>query len=198
MNSGRSSTTSIAAVFTAIAASACCIGPPLLVALGLGGVGFARVFEPYRPYLLGATALLLGLAFWYAYRPLPAEACGPDGACTPQSRRRTRTMVWVAAVVALGAAAYPRIQGLRAAPAETVNEAQALLLEIGGMTCDACVNHVRGALEKVPGVEAAEVRLDTGEARVQVSPDGVDPQDLVHAVEAAGYEAHVRSGETGR
>lgn len=72
---------SIAAVIAAaLAASVCCVGPLLLVMLGIGGarVGNLTALEPFRPYLIGLTLLLLGYAFYKIYSKPKAEACAPS------------------------------------------------------------------------------------------------------------------------
>ncbi|MGW1892231.1 heavy metal translocating P-type ATPase [Streptomyces sp. NPDC002004] len=60
-------------------------------------------------------------------------------------------------------------------------------INVGGMTCAACVRRVEKKLAKLEGVTAT-VNLATGLARVS-HPAGVAPQDLVTAVEQAGYQA---------
>src|SRR5579875_2379305 len=71
-------------------------------------------------------------------------------------------------------------------------------LEIEGMTCASCVRRVERALGKVPGVAGVTVNLATGKAEVVAdSPAGLDPQALVDAVRAAGYDATVAGGATG-
>nr|WP_323806082.1 heavy metal translocating P-type ATPase [Streptomyces sp. MB09-01] len=60
-------------------------------------------------------------------------------------------------------------------------------LTVGGMTCAACVNRVEKRLARLDGVTAA-VNLATGRARVS-HPPAVTVQDLVEAVERAGYTA---------
>ncbi|MEU3278891.1 heavy metal translocating P-type ATPase [Streptomyces antibioticus] len=60
-------------------------------------------------------------------------------------------------------------------------------ITVGGMTCAACVRRVEKRLGKLEGVTAT-VNLATGLARVS-HPAAVAPQDLVTAVEQAGYEA---------
>jgi copper chaperone CopZ len=60
------------------------------------------------------------------------------------------------------------------------------------MTCDHCVNAVKGALEAVPGVASAMVNLDAKEARV--SGQVIDKAALVAAIEEEGYEAAVAQG----
>ncbi|HYC14874.1 MAG TPA: cation transporter, partial [Stellaceae bacterium] len=66
----------------------------------------------------------------------------------------------------------------------------AVSLKIDGMTCAACVSRVEKALARVPGVSEASVSLATEEARV-VGP-GLETSRLIAAVEAAGYEAHLK------
>ena len=89
------------AVGSAIAASICCLGPLLLAVLGLGGGALFLKFEPYRPVFAILSLLLLGGAFFLAYRKAPSEACEPGSACAPPARKR-RVGLWVATgVVAL-------------------------------------------------------------------------------------------------
>ncbi len=61
-------------------------------------------------------------------------------------------------------------------------------LPITGMTCANCVATVERALRrKVPGVVSAAVNLATERATVEYLPDRASEDDLVRAVEAAGY-----------
>ena len=95
--------TAVASVLAAGVASACCIGPVAFVLLGAGAFGAAlSILEPYRPVLLGLTAMLLGGAFYVAYRPM--SDCD---ACSPASRTRTRIAVWIAAVLVTTLITFP-------------------------------------------------------------------------------------------
>ena len=60
-------------------------------------------------------------------------------------------------------------------------------LEIGGMTCASCANRIERKLNKLDGISAS-VNYATEKARV-MAPEGYDPQQLVTAVENAGYTA---------
>ncbi|WP_374778187.1 heavy metal translocating P-type ATPase [Streptomyces sp. NBC_01310] len=64
------------------------------------------------------------------------------------------------------------------------------------MTCAACVNRVEKRLARLDGVSAT-VNLATGRARVS-HPPSVSAQDLVSAVERAGYTAEVPPPPTPR
>lgn len=65
------------------------------------------------------------------------------------------------------------------------------LLKVDGMTCNGCVQSVTRALKRVPGVQDVSVLLAEGSARVTYDPGAVQPQQLVGAVEKAGYDASV-------
>lgn len=97
----------LASVITALAASVCCIGPVVFSLMGVGALSVASTkVEPYRPYFLTATAVILGGAFYAAYRPVTSAACGAEG-CAPRSRTVAKRLVWIAAVVAALLIAFP-------------------------------------------------------------------------------------------
>ncbi len=93
-----------AAVLTGLLASICCVGPLLLVVVGIGGawVTDLTVLDPIRPWLTAATLALLGLAHYRYWRLRRAPACD----CPPP--RRQALWLWFAtgAVVLLLAAPY--------------------------------------------------------------------------------------------
>ncbi len=74
------------------------------------------------------------------------------------------------------------------ATTKTTTPADALRLDIGGMTCAACAGRVERALGKVPGVASATVNLATERATVEIRA-GTPVQALVEAVGKAGYSA---------
>ena len=64
---------------------------------------------------------------------------------------------------------------------------QSASLNIGGMTCSACVSHIENALRDVPGVAEANVNLGVERASVEFVPGMVELSVLQAAVEGAGY-----------
>jgi len=98
----------LGSVGAAVAASACCIGPVVFSLLGAGALSAASTrLEPYRPWFIGMTVALLGGAFYAAYRPVPSDATCEDGTCTPASRRTTKMIVWLAAILAAVLVSFP-------------------------------------------------------------------------------------------
>jgi len=62
-------------------------------------------------------------------------------------------------------------------------------LNIEGMTCEMCVQHVTKALQSTPGVTKVEVNLENKSAVVE--GDNFDNNQLVEAVREEDYEAQV-------
>lgn len=62
------------------------------------------------------------------------------------------------------------------------------VLQISGMSCANCSNHVERALSKVEGVQKANVNLTTEQATLEME-DTVKLEDLIEAVKKAGYGA---------
>ena len=105
---GLSKGTLLASIVAGIAASTCCIGPLVLLTLGVSGswIGSLSAMEPFRPYLMGLTLLLLGLAFRKLY--LVPQSCAVDAPCaTSANLRRQRVIFWVVTVTVLAIMAFP-------------------------------------------------------------------------------------------
>lgn len=71
------------------------------------------------------------------------------------------------------------------------------LLAIKGMTCASCAGRVEKALLNLPGVISAEINLALETAQVVGSTE-LGTQQLVSAVEAAGYQARLLNAEQDR
>src|SRR5437867_3231219 len=89
----------------ALLASTCCLGPLVLVALGVSGawIGNLTALEPYRPLFLGAALIALFFAYRRIFRP--AQDCKPGEVCVmPQVRRAYLIVFWIVAALALALA----------------------------------------------------------------------------------------------
>lgn len=94
----------------AILASTCCLGPLVLVALGLSGawIGNLNVLEPYRPIFIGAALVALLFAWHSIFRPV--QACKPGDVCAvPQVRTAYKVIFWIVAALVLVALAFPYV-----------------------------------------------------------------------------------------
>src|SRR6516225_896856 len=103
----------VAGILSAIGASICCLGPLVLLALGVSGawIGSLTALEPYRPIFIGLTLLFLGSVFYRLYLARPA--CLRESTCAnPHALKRQRLGFWIVAVVALGLIAAPWVAPL--------------------------------------------------------------------------------------
>lgn len=66
-------------------------------------------------------------------------------------------------------------------------------IPISGMHCAACVTRVERVLERVPGVQGADVSLATETARIAFIPGAFDPTAMIEAVADAGYDVELPS-----
>jgi Cu+-exporting ATPase len=67
---------------------------------------------------------------------------------------------------------------------------------ITGMTCAACAMHVQKATAKLDGMQNVSVDLLGSIMAVDYNPDQLSPDDIIHAVESAGYGAVLPRSES--
>ena len=186
----------IAAVSSALAASLCCVGPTLFIALGIGGLGGFSVFDKYRPIFMAITLAVLGVAFYLTYRkrPVPCE----DGSCkTSNGSPKAKAALWGISVIAVGLMASPYMLAAvsrtqAAAPIALASDSyDSVKLDIEGMTCESCVSHIQTKLKEVPGVLDASVDYASKSAVIRCEKGSKNTSALLKAVKTAGYEAQV-------
>ena len=79
----------------ALAASACCLGPLVLVSLGVGGTWISTLtkLEPFRPLFIGVALFCMALAYRKIYRAPAAADCTPGSVCAlAQTNARNRIL----------------------------------------------------------------------------------------------------------
>ncbi len=94
----------------AILASTCCLGPLVLVALGLSGawIGNLTRLEPYRPFFIAGALAALFFAGRRIFRP--AQACLPGEVCAvPRNRLVYKIVFWMVSALVLVALVYPYV-----------------------------------------------------------------------------------------
>lgn len=98
----------VAGVLAAVGASVCCVGPLVLLSLGIGGAWIANLtaLEPMRPWFIAATLLFLGLAFRRLY--VQPRVCEPGAMCAdPIVLKRQRLIFWIVALMLVALLSVP-------------------------------------------------------------------------------------------
>jgi mercuric ion transport protein len=94
----------------AVLASICCLGPLVLVTIGVSGawIGNLTVLEPYRPIFIGVALVALLFAYWRIFRP--AQACTRGEVCAvPRVKTAYKLIFWIMAALMGIALPFPYI-----------------------------------------------------------------------------------------
>jgi len=98
----------LAGGLAAILASACCLGPLLLLAVGISGawIGNLVALEPYQPVFIAVAVGALFLAWRRIWRP--AIACAPGEVCAaPAIKRGYKAIFAAVTLLTLVAMVFP-------------------------------------------------------------------------------------------
>ncbi|MEQ8556317.1 MAG: mercuric transport protein MerTP [Cyclobacteriaceae bacterium] len=201
-NSNQTNTSSKsvgAGLLVAITASLCCITPVFATLAGIGGIASSFSWmEPFRPYLIGLTILVLGFAWYQKLRPRTQEeiecACEEDEKPSFWQSKKFLGIVTVFAVLML---AFPSYSGIffsgnsNASNVIVVKESDIMNAELSvkGMTCTGCEHSVNAALKNSEGVLEASSSYESGIAVVKFDQTKVSVDQLATNVEeATGYK----------
>lgn len=113
MSASNGRGTLIAGALAAVGASVCCVGPLVLVAIGISGAWISTLtaFEPYRPMFIGLMILFLGLSFRTLY--LVPRVCKLETPCADvRVVKRQRVIFWIVTALLLSLVAVPWVAPL--------------------------------------------------------------------------------------
>jgi mercuric ion transport protein len=176
----------------AVTSSLCCIVPVLAIIGGAGGTVAAFSWAaPLRPYLLAATVLVLGFAFYRAYKPERKDDCG---FAEKKNVLQSKTFLWVVAVLSVVLSAFPYCAGVfekKIAQPIAANDSdmQQAVIHIRGMGCADCEGLVNNALLQKKGVRKVNTSYAKGEAIVKFDPTQISLPQLAATIEKeTGYQ----------
>ncbi len=203
MKSSKSINSSAGAgVFAAIVASLCCITPVLAFTSGISGIAstFSWI-EPFRPYLIGFTVLVLGFAWYQKLKPKTEKeiecACDDESKPSFWQSRRFLGIVTIFAGLMLAFPSYSHVfypNIVNENPASTSNPFikddgfSTLEINVDGMTCTGCETHLAAELSSVDGVNSAEVSYKDGKAIITYDSARLSGRTINQVVENAGYK----------
>ncbi len=184
-----------AGIFAAVAASLCCITPVL--ALFAGASGVASTFswiEPYRPYLIMITVLVLTFAWYQKLKPVKQEeidcACEEDVKPSFWHSKKFLGMVTVFAAVMLAFPHYSYIfysdNKSEIAQKKQTNITESIF-KVEGMTCKSCNQHVEHEVSLLSGYMAAVADYKTGTVKIKYDNTKSSKKEVVDAINKTGY-----------
>ena len=194
---GKSSWGLLGAAISALIASICCVGPLVLLALGITGawIGNLTALIAYRPIFMIVTLGFLGFAFYSVYRKPKTVTCQVGKACShPNAKGRLKVILWMVAGLILLLLAFPYLVAYVYAKDEGAGktEMQQVVLEIKNMTCPSCTVPVKRSLTRLDGVKEVKITLEPPEALVMYNPNKIKVEDLIKATTNIGYPSSVK------
>ena len=178
-----------AGILAVILGSICCIGPLLLVAIG---VGSAAVFigRYHWFFIIAAMAILT-----WAWAKYLREKTVCDCEHKPMGGRRTgmlTLLIATALVIGFAGLSISRYVFGSLPPAaenQLPGGLSRTVILVDGLSCVACEIPVRHALRRIEGVKAIYVSAATKTAAVEYEPAKTNPEQLVAAINSTGYRA---------
>ena|SRR5947208_3066102 len=182
-----------AGILSAILASTCCIGPLLLVAIGVGS-GAVSVGRYHWFFLIAGMAVLT-----WAWAKYLREKTVCDCEHQPMEERRSGmltlliTTVLVLGFAGLNISRYVFASGPVPAQTQTqlANRLNRIVVSIEGLSCVTCEIPVRHALRRIDGVKSMHVSAATKSATVDYEAAKTNPEQLVAAINSTGYRAAI-------
>lgn len=181
-------------ILTAITASLCCITPVLALIAGTSGIASTFSWlEPFRPYLIGFTVLVIGFA-WYQKLKSRNEI---DCECETDEKPKfiqSKTFLAIMTVFAIVMLAFPYYSGIFYPNTEKQiiivdkSDIKTAEFKISGMTCASCEEHVNHEVYKLNGILNSKVSYESGNAIVEFDKTKTNETEIEKAINATGYK----------
>jgi len=177
-----------AGILAAVLGSICCVGPLLLIAVGLG-TGAAVIGRYHWFFVIGAIAILA----WAWIKHFREETRCVCEHRVMEGRSISLFTLLIASVIVLAFAGLniPSYAFAGSAPAAPIANAdlRRVLIRVEGIWCVACEIPVRHALKRIDGVASVQVSGAGKTATVDYDPAKTNPAQLVAAINSTGYQA---------
>jgi len=180
-------------ILTAIGASLCCITP--LLALISGASGMASAFswlEPLRPYLIGITVLVLVFAWYQKLKPKNEIECDCESDEKPKFVQ-SKTFLGLVTGFAILMLAFPYYGSMFYPKTEkeiivvSKENIQKVNIDINGMTCNSCEEHVNHTVNKLDGILNVESSYENGSSRIEFDKSKTNIEEIEKAINSTGY-----------
>ena len=181
-------------IITAIAASLCCITPVLALIAGTSGIAstFSWI-EPFRPYLIALTILILAIAWYQKLKPKKQEI---DCECEDEkpkfiNLKKFLLLVTLFAGLMLAFPYYTQIfypNTNKEVVYDSESNVSKVEFNIKGMTCTGCEVHIESEVNKLDGIIEVKANHEKGNTIVKYDKTKVTNKEIEHAVGKTGYK----------
>ena len=182
-----------AGLVTAIAASLCCVTPVLALIAGTSGlVSTFSWLEPFRPYFIGLTILVLGFAWYQKLKSKKQIDCNCETEEKPKFIQ-SKTFLGIVTSFAIVMLAFPYYSSIF----YTKTEKQVIIVDksnienveftISGMTCASCEEHINHEVNKLIGIVNLKASYENGNTIVEFDNSKTNISEIEKAINSTGY-----------
>lgn len=182
-----------AGLLTAISASLCCITPVLSIIAGASGLASTFSWlEPFRPYFICLTVLVLGFAWKQKLKPQKQIDCN----CKANEKQyfiEGKISLGIITVFAGLMLAFPMYDHVFYPRTEkqlvmvTKSNIRTVEFFISGMTCIACEEHVNYEVNKLSGIIQSDASYEYGKALIKFDNSKTSISEIEKVIKATGY-----------
>lgn len=181
-------------LFTAITASLCCITPVLALIAGASGVTstFSWI-EPFRPYLIGLTVLILGSAWYQKLKFVKEIDCECETDDKPKFTQ-SKAFLGIITVFAIIMLAFPYYSDVfypdnkKEILVVDKSDVKTTVFKISGMTCSSCEEHVNHEVNKINGILNSQASYENGNAIIEFDQRRTTIVEIEKTINATGYK----------
>jgi copper chaperone CopZ len=182
-----------AGLLTALSASLCCITPLLALVAGTSGIAstFAWI-EPFRPYFIGFTILILCFAWYQKLKPKMKIDCNCETDEKPKFIQ-TKMFLGIVTAFAIVMLAFPYFSSVFYPKTEkqiiVISKSYIKKVEfsISGMTCASCEEHVNHEVNKLTGIINSNISYENANAIVEFDNSKTNITEIEKAINSTGY-----------
>ena len=183
-----------AGLLTAITASLCCITPVLALIAGTSGIAstFSWI-EPFRPYLIGLTILVLGFAWYQKLKPQKEIDCECETDENPKFIQ-SKKFLGIVTAFAIVMMAFPNYSGIFYPNTEKQivvvdkSDIKTTEFKISGMTCASCEESVNHEVNKLNGIVNSKASYENGNAIIEFDRTKSNEIEIEKAISSTGYK----------
>ena len=192
-------------VLAAIGASLCCITPVLAVLAGSTGMASSFSWmEPFRPYLIALTVVILAYAWWDKLKP---QKQGIECACDSDEAGQvsfwyTKTFLALITLFSVVMLSFPYwgdtfISSDKQAIQIEKQNLQKIEIDIEGMTCKACEATIEKVVLDTGAVGSVKASSDDKNPFISFDKTKTTVEEIAKAIATTGYKpvAYTQDGK---
>ncbi len=180
-------------LLTAVASSLCCITPVLALISATSGIASTFSWlEPFRPYLIGFTFLVLGFAWYQKIKPKKKIDCDCE-TDVKTSFFQSKLFLGIITIFAIVMTVFPYYSSVFYPKNEKeiiiTDKANIQTINIGinGMTCTSCEEHINHIVNQLDGIINIKSSYENGNAEIEFDNSKTSIDKIEKAVNSTGY-----------